>query len=32
MVHRMYLLPLARFTGLAWLVVAGALLPSSRRP
>jgi hypothetical protein len=26
----MYLLPLARFTGLAWLVVAGALLPSSR--
>ena len=26
----MYLLPVARFTGLAWLVVAGALLPSRR--
>lgn len=26
----MYLLPLARFTGLVWLVVVGALLPSTR--
>jgi hypothetical protein len=26
----MYLLPLARFAGLVWLVVAGALLPSTR--
>jgi hypothetical protein len=26
----MYLLPLARFTGLAWLIVVGALLPSTR--
>jgi hypothetical protein len=26
----MYLLPLARFTGLGWLVVVGALLPSTR--
>lgn len=26
----MYLLPVARFTGLVWLVVVGALLPSRR--
>jgi hypothetical protein len=26
----MYLLPLARFTGLVWLIVVGALLPSTR--
>jgi hypothetical protein len=26
----MYLLPMARFTGMAWLVVVGALLPSTR--
>jgi len=26
----MYLLPIARFTGLAWLVVVGAFLPSTR--
>jgi hypothetical protein len=26
----LYLLPLARFTGLVWLIVVGALLPSSR--
>lgn len=26
----MYLLPIARFTGIAWLVVVGALLPSTR--
>lgn len=26
----MYLLPIARFTGLVWLVVVGALLPSTR--
>ena len=26
----MYLLPIARFTGLVWLIVVGALLPSTR--
>lgn len=26
----MYLLPIARFTGLIWLIVVGALLPSTR--
>ena len=26
----MYLLPIARFTGIVWLIVVGALLPSTR--